>query len=128
MRKILYCIRILEQYLILEQSKFDKNCLLKSEQCGVYVYTKRNTMSNCQVSHSKLSGVWVNDGLITMNGSGTSIHNNVTGGSSSYYGFYVVFHVLSFTFCLNHLRELFSSTSRLNLSQIATTMGLALIF
>ena len=26
------------------------------------------------------------DGLITMNGSGTSIHNNVTGGRSNYYG------------------------------------------
>ena len=41
----------------------------KSESSGVYVNgTKRNTMSNCQVSHSKYSGVYVNDGLITMNG------------------------------------------------------------
>jgi len=55
---------------------------------GVYVLrTKRNTMSNCQVSHSKESGVLVNGGgLITMNGSGTSIHNNVTGGDSWEYG------------------------------------------
>ena len=61
----------------------------KSEGNGVVVYnTKRNTMSNCQVSHSKRSGVWVNCGLITMNGSGTSIHNNVTGGDSDYYGLY----------------------------------------
>ena len=45
-------------------------------------------MSNCQVSHSKNSGVWVMDGLITMNGSGTSIHNNVTGGYSHLYGLY----------------------------------------
>ena len=43
-------------------------------------------MSNCQVSHSKESGVEVQVGLITMNGSGTSIHNNVTGGSSKFYG------------------------------------------
>ena len=42
-------------------------------------------MSNCQVSHSKQSGV-VSIGLITMNGSGTSIHNNVTGGRSNRYG------------------------------------------
>ena len=43
-------------------------------------------MSNCQVSHSKNGGVVVWDGLITINGSGTSIHNNVTGGNSGYYG------------------------------------------
>ena len=43
-------------------------------------------MSNCQVSHSKQSGVRVFGGLITMNGSGTSIHNNVTGGTSYSYG------------------------------------------
>jgi len=42
-------------------------------------------MSNCQVSHSKKSGVHVY-GLITMNGSGTSIHNNVTGGHRDTYG------------------------------------------
>merc|ERR1712166_995707 len=60
----------------------------KSEGCGVFVWdTKRNTMSNCQVSHSKWSGVAVgSNGLITMNGSGTSVHNNVTGGASNDYG------------------------------------------
>ena len=59
----------------------------KSEGCGVVVQdTKMNTMSNCQVSHSRGSGISVYRGLITMNGSGTSIHNNVTGGSSSRYG------------------------------------------
>jgi hypothetical protein len=60
----------------------------KSERFGVYVdHTKRNTMSHCQVSHSKYSGVRVyDDGLITMNGSGTSIHNNVTSGYSGCYG------------------------------------------
>merc|ERR1712166_636986 len=61
----------------------------KSENCGVCVQgTKRNTMSNCQVSHSKSSGVRVYDGLITINGSGTSIHNNVTSGNSRSYGMY----------------------------------------
>ena len=44
-------------------------------------------MSNCQVSHSIRSGV-ASNGLLTMNGSGTSIHNNVTGGDSDYYGLY----------------------------------------
>jgi len=59
----------------------------KSEHCGVSVYeTKRNTMDNCQVSHSKDYGVFVNGGLITMKGSSTSIHNNVTGGHSGQYG------------------------------------------
>ena len=64
----------------------------KSEYRGVYVnYTKRNTMSNCQVSHSKRSGVFVWDGLITMNGSGTSIHNNATDEEySNYYGVYTL--------------------------------------
>ena len=62
----------------------------KSEEDGVYVSeTKRNTMSNCQVSHSIESGVFVGyNGLITMNGSGTSIHNNVTEGESHNYGLY----------------------------------------
>jgi len=61
----------------------------KSERDGVYVYnTKRNTMSHCQVSHSKRCGVKVYIGLITINGSGTSIHNNVTGGDSDDYGLY----------------------------------------
>ena len=56
---------------------------------GVRVWnTKRNTMSNCQVSHSKESGVYLYRGLITMNGRGTSIHNNVTGGLSDRYGLY----------------------------------------
>jgi hypothetical protein len=59
----------------------------KSGWCGVFVSeTKRNTMSNCQVSHSYYSGVRVHTGLITMNGSGTSVHNNVTGGDTYYYG------------------------------------------
>ena len=59
----------------------------KSGVDGVIVIsTKRNTMSNCQVSHSKYCGVFAYDGLITMNGSGTSVHNNVTSGRSDTYG------------------------------------------
>jgi hypothetical protein len=59
----------------------------KSEWCGVWVNgTKRNTISHCQVSHSKGSGVLVYSGLITIKGSGTSIHNNVTDGDSDSYG------------------------------------------
>ena len=61
----------------------------KSGERGVWVFgTKRNTISNCQVSYSKWCGVLVGDGLITMNGSGTSIHNNVTGVDSRYCGLY----------------------------------------
>ena len=45
-------------------------------------------MSNCQVSHSKENGVVVEGGLMTMNGNGTSIHNNGTGGSRNCYGLY----------------------------------------
>merc|ERR1712166_914340 len=43
-------------------------------------------MSNCQVSHSEYSGVFVHAGLITINGSGTSIHNDVTGYWNGHYG------------------------------------------
>jgi len=58
----------------------------KSEYSCVVVYdTKRNTMSNCQVSHSKVSGVLVNGGLITINGNSTSIHNNNTDGFDDAY-------------------------------------------
>ena len=59
----------------------------KSKRGGVYVNgSKRNIMSNCQVSHSKEYGVGVESGLLTMNGSGTSIHNNVISGYSDDYG------------------------------------------
>jgi hypothetical protein len=48
--------------------------------CGVLVdRTKRNTMINCNVSHSKDSGLWVQDGgLMTIFGNGTTIHHNCT--------------------------------------------------
>ena len=61
-----------------------------------YVYgTKRNTMKNCNVSHSKYSGLIVDgppldngDGLVTIDGSGTTIHHNCTSGRSDCYGLY----------------------------------------
>ena len=38
-----------------------------SAHCGVTVYgTKRNTMKNCNVSHSKRSGLYVYDGLLLL--------------------------------------------------------------
>ena len=41
--------------------------------------TKRNTMKNCNVSHSKGSGLNVGyEGLMTIDGNGTTIHHNCT--------------------------------------------------
>ena len=55
---------------------------------GVFVYgTKRSTMKNCNVSHSKQSGLYVDwDGLIKVDGKGTTIRNNCTNGDSNKYG------------------------------------------
>ena len=51
-----------------------------SELCGVLVQsTKRSTMKNCNVSHSKRSGLYVQrGGLMTIDGNATTIHHNVT--------------------------------------------------
>ena len=65
-----------------------------SEGYGVVVDgTKRNSMKNCNVSHSKYSGLIVDgppldngDGLVTIDGSGTTIHHNCTDGRSNFYG------------------------------------------
>jgi len=59
-----------------------------SRDYGVVVYgTKRSTMKNCNVSHSKGSGIWVgNGGLMTIEGNGTTIHHNCTDGDSGFYG------------------------------------------
>jgi hypothetical protein len=58
-----------------------------SEGCGVLVRgTKRNTMKNCNVSHSKYSGLRVEYGLMTIDGNGTTIHHNFTDGNSRHYG------------------------------------------
>ena len=46
---------------------------------GVYVFgSKRNTMKNCNVSHSKGDGLKVGGGLMTIDGNGTTIHHNGT--------------------------------------------------
>jgi hypothetical protein len=54
---------------------------------GVSVWsTKRNSMKNCNVSHSKYSGVHVWNGLMTIDGNATTIHHNCTDGDSRHYG------------------------------------------
>ena len=55
-----------------------------SGRFGVYVDgTKRNSMKNCNVSHSKESGLGVYyGGLMTIDGNGTTIHHNGTNGNS----------------------------------------------
>jgi hypothetical protein len=59
-----------------------------SKGSGVVVRgTKRNTMKNCNVSHSKHDGLaMVRDGLMTIDGKGTTIHHNCTDGDSDTYG------------------------------------------
>jgi hypothetical protein len=59
-----------------------------SGECGVVVSsTKRSTMKNCNVSHSKYNGLLVMEGgLITIDGNGTTIHHNCTDGDSDLYG------------------------------------------
>jgi hypothetical protein len=50
-----------------------------SERNGVWAkFSKRNTMKNCNVSHSKLSGLCVYNGLMTISGNATTIHHNGT--------------------------------------------------
>ena len=55
---------------------------------GVEVsHSQRNTMKNCNVSHSKESGlVMDNGGLMTISGNDTTIHHNCTNGMSHDYG------------------------------------------
>jgi len=45
--------------------------------------SKRSTMKNCNVSHSKYSGLYVQrGGLMMIDGNGTTIHHNCTDGNS----------------------------------------------
>ena len=62
----------------------------KSERNGVGVEgSKRNSMKNCNVSHSQWNGVYVRDGLMKIDGSDTAIHhNNVTSGHSDCCGLF----------------------------------------
>ena len=59
-----------------------------SEWNGVVVdRTKRNSMKNCNVSHSKDNGLCVwNGGLMTIDGNNTTIRHNCTNGCSYHYG------------------------------------------
>ena len=59
-----------------------------SEWHGVVVGgTKRNSLKNCNVSHSKKCGLFAcNGGLMTIDGNGTTIHHNCTDGGSRDYG------------------------------------------
>ena len=62
----------------------DNVSIENSGQCGVAVYGKRNTMKNCNVSHSKSNGLVVSgdDGLMTIDGDATTIHHNCISGCS----------------------------------------------
>ena len=61
-----------------------------SGKSGVAVSgTKRSTMKNCNVSHSKRSGLVVmGGGLITLDGNGTTIQHNCTSDHSRNCGLY----------------------------------------
>jgi len=59
----------------------------KSRWRGIFVNGNRDTMKNCNVSHSKGSGLFVGGGgLMTIDGNGTTIHHNCTSGNG--YGLY----------------------------------------
>jgi hypothetical protein len=68
----------------------DNASVENSGENGVEVFgTKRSTMKNCNVSHSKNNGLLVgSDGLMTIDGNGTTIHHNCTNGNSWNYGLY----------------------------------------
>ena len=61
--------------------------MVNSGSFGILVQcTKRNSMKNCNVSHSKRGGLYVYGGLMTIDGNGTTIHHNCTSGRSGDYG------------------------------------------
>ena len=63
-------------------------CVEKCGKNGVLVIsTTRNTMTDCNVNNNYYSGVNVeNGGCMVIDGSATTIHHNVTGGNSDFYG------------------------------------------
>ena len=77
-------------------------CVEKCGERGVCVCgTKRNTMTDCNVNNNKSSGVYVQDGgRMVIDGSATTIHHNVTGGSSDLYGLHTS------SSCSIHLKSL----------------------
>ena len=48
--------------------------------------SKKNVMSNCEISHSGESGLGVYGGIITIDGEHTNIHNNCIKGDTSTFG------------------------------------------
>jgi len=59
----------------------------KSAYYGVKVMdSKKNIMSNCEISHSGESGLGVYGGIITIDGEHTNIHNNCIKGDTSTFG------------------------------------------
>ena len=74
----------------------DNVSVKKSGKYGVYVAgTKRNTMTNCNIHNSKESGLWVYNGLMTIDGSATTLHHNCTNFLGTDYGMYGSIHLVS---------------------------------
>ena len=54
--------------------------VVEERGCGVVVWsTKRSTMTNCNVSHSNYSGLFVNCGSMKIDGTGTTINHKMLG-------------------------------------------------
>jgi hypothetical protein len=68
--------------------QLDNVSVENSGSWGVVVFrTKRSTIKNCNISHSKFSGLLVNSGgSMTIDGNATTIHHNCTNGDSWNYG------------------------------------------
>jgi len=63
----------------------DNMSVENSGSIGVSVFgSKRNTMKNCNVSHSKGHGLYVYNGLMTIDGNATTIHQNGSDGYGHY--------------------------------------------
>ena len=66
---------------------FRNVCVEKCGGHGVFVSSNtRNTMTDCNVNNNKWSGVCVQGGRMVIDGSATTIRDNVTGGSGGSYG------------------------------------------
>jgi len=62
-------------------------CVEKCRGHGVLVTsTKRNTMTDCNINNNKYIGVYVKKGCMTIEGSATTIHQNLTSGETGWYG------------------------------------------
>jgi len=75
--------------------------------------SKRNTMKNCNVSHSKGSGLCVDcDGVMTISGKDSTIHHNCIGGRSHSHGL-----------CTNDYEAVIHLTSSVTIETISTNNG-----